>query len=111
MITIEGLKACGVDVETGLARCLDKEDFYLNLIDMGIKDAHFEKLGEALAKKDYDEAFEQCHALKGLVGNLALEDLYQLVCQMTELLRNKTDTDYSPLYSQIMEMRNKIKNL
>ena len=73
MITIEGLKALGVDVETGLARCLDKEEFYLKLIDMGINDSHFE--------------------------------------QLTELLRNKTETDYAPLYNQIIEMRNKIKDM
>ena len=111
MITIEGLKALGVDVETGLARCLDKEEFYLKLIDMGIKDSHFEQLGKALENKDYTEAFEQSHALKGVTGNLALGELYDLFCQLTELLRNKTETDYAPLYNQIIEMRNKIKDM
>ena len=111
MITIDGLRDCGVDVETGLARCLNKEDFYLKLIDMGIKDPHFEKLGEALEKKDYGEAFEQSHALKGIVGNLAMDELYKTVCEITELLRNKTDTDYTSLYNQIMDIRNKIKNM
>ena len=41
MITIEALKNAGADVETGLARCMNKEDFYLKLINMGLNDAHF----------------------------------------------------------------------
>ena len=34
MITIESLKAYGADVEEGLARCLNKEDFYLKMVNL-----------------------------------------------------------------------------
>ena len=44
MITTEGLRNNGADVETGLSRCVGKEDLYLKLVNMGLGDAKFEEL-------------------------------------------------------------------
>ena len=44
MITLETLKNNGTDIETGLSRCLGKEDLYLKLVNMGLGDAKFEEL-------------------------------------------------------------------
>ena len=106
MITIEGLKEFGADTTTGLTRCLNKEDFYLKMVGMGLNEPRFNQLGEALSQKDMDAAFELSHALKGVVGNLALDPLYKIISEMTELLRAKSDADYESMYAQIMEKRN-----
>lgn len=111
MITIEALKNAGADVETGLARCMNKEDFYLKLIYMGLNDAHFEQLGIALSNKDLDKAFEHCHALKGVIGNLAIDPLFNAISELTELLRNKSADDYNPLYQKILEIRSRLIKL
>ena len=108
MITIDSLKTYGANVEEGLARCLNKEDFYLKMVNLGLKDERFEKLGDILASKDLDAAFEACHALKGVIGNLALTPLYEPINKMTELLRARTDTDYSELAAEIKTQRDKI---
>ena len=111
MITIEKLQAFGADTQTGLARCMNKEDFYLKLVGMGLNETRFEELGTALAAKNLDKAFELCHSLKGVIGNLALDPLYKEICEMTELLRAKTDTDYSDSFKKIMDMREELLNL
>lgn len=108
MITIDSLKTYGANVEEGLARCLNKEDFYLKMVNLGLKDERFEKLGDILASKDLDAAFEAVHALKGVIGNLALTPLYEPINKMTELLRARTDTDYSELAAEIKTQRDKI---
>ena len=108
MITIESLRAFGANVDAGLERCLNKEDFYLKMVNMALSDQRFTDLEPALAQKDYEKAFEMCHALKGTTGNVSLDPLYDAVCEMTELLRAKTDTDYSSLYKKIIDMRNEI---
>ncbi len=108
MITVEGLSSLGADTKEGLARCLNKEDFYLRMVNMGLKDARFETLGEKLAQKDWDGAFEQAHALKGVLGNLALTPLFAPVSEITENLRAKTQTDYTELYNTMMEKRKEI---
>ena len=108
MITIDSLKNYGANVEEGLARCLNKEEFYLKMVNLGLADERFEKLAGILEAKDYDAAFEAVHALKGVIGNLALTPLYDPIEKMTELLRARTDTDYSALCAQIKEQRDKI---
>ena len=111
MITIDALKAAGANVEEGLARCLGKEDFYLKMVNLGLTNQNFELLQAPLNEKDYDKAFELCHSLKGVIGNLSLTPLYDLICSLTEMLRSKTDTDYSAIYNQIIEMQKKLLSL
>ena len=105
MITIEELKNKGADVETGLSRCVGNETLYLKLIKMGLDDVKFDELGTALEAKNLDKAFELCHALKGVIGNLALTPLFDVVSQMTEKLRGREQADYSAMYSDILKLR------
>lgn len=108
MMTVESLKAAGVNVEEGLSRCLNKEDFYLKMVNMGLNNQNFQLLEPALEAKDFDRAFELCHSLKGVIGNLSLTPLYDLICSLTELLRSRTDADYSELYNQIITMQKEL---
>lgn len=108
MITIEKLRSEGADIETGLSRCVGKEDLYLKLVNMGLGDAKFEELGTALEAQDMDKAFELCHALKGVIGNLALMPLFNALSELTEKLRSREAGDYSDLYSNIIEIRSKL---
>ena len=107
MITIEELKALGADVETGLSRCVGNEALYLKLVGMGLGDTKFEELGSAVKAGNLDKAFELCHALKGVIGNLALTPLYEALSDMTEKLRAREEADYQALYSNIIEIRSK----
>ena len=107
MITIDELRALGADVESGLSRCVGNEALYLKLVGMGLGDAKFEELGTALNAGNLDKAFELCHALKGVIGNLALTPLYEALSDMTEKLRAREEADYQALYSNIIEIRSK----
>ena len=108
MITIEGLRNNGADVETGLSRCVGKEDLYLKLVNMGLGDTKFEELGTVLQSNDLNQAFKICHALKGVIGNLAITPLYEALSQMTEKLRNNEAADYSAMYSGVLAIRKKL---
>ncbi len=101
MLSIDALKAYGANVQEGLGRCMNNEAFYLRLVKMGAGDANFQKLGDALAAHDLAAAFESAHALKGVMGNLALTPVLLPICEITELLRSRTDTDYGPLWNRI----------
>ncbi len=107
MITIEELKALGADTDTGLSRCVGNEALYLKLVGMGLGDAKFEELGTAVNAGDLDKAFELCHALKGVIGNLAITPLFYAISDMTEKLRGREQADYSTMYSKIIEIRSK----
>lgn len=111
MITMEKLKEFGVDPQEGLARCLNNEGFYLKLVQTVPGEAGFDALKAAIEANDLDKAFEAAHGLKGVLGNLSIGPLYDPVVEITELLRSKTDMDYSDLLGQIMEKRDEMKAL
>ena len=110
-MTIDSLKAFGANVDEGLERCMGMEDFYLEMVELGISDERFDNLGGFLKAGDLDEAFEQVHALKGVIGNLALTPLYETINEITEHLRARENMDYSPLYEKLLSQRNELKNL
>ena len=87
MLTIEGLRQLGVNVDEGLKRCMNNEAFYLRLAGMAIDDRNFARLEQAAAGGDWTDAFEAAHALKGALGNLSLTPLYTTICELTDLLR------------------------
>ena len=108
MLTIEQLQEFGVDTKEGLTRCMNMEAFYFKMIKMGLSDGHFESLAESIEAGKLDEAFEAAHALKGVIGNLALKPIYEPLAEMTELLRAGKEADYATMYKPIKEMRNKL---
>ena len=108
MVTIEKLNAFGADTNEGLARCYNNETLYLRLINMLPKEKNFDKLQTALQENDLDAAFEAAHALKGVTGNLSLTPMYNVVVEITEPLRSRTQMDYTPLITELLKMRDEI---
>ena len=102
MLTMEKLQAYGAKTDEGLRRCLGNEGMYLRLIGMAVEDGNFAKLEEAIRSGDVDSAFNAAHALKGALGNLALEPMFAPVSELTELLRRKTPGDYEGLLKTIL---------
>ncbi len=103
MLTIDTLKEFGADTSEGLARCMNNENFYLMLVKKATQDKRLELLEQQIIDKDLDAAFESAHMLKGMYANLSLTPLTKPVSEMTELLRSRTDTDYSALLNQAKE--------
>ncbi len=100
-MTIDDLKAYGANLTEGLRRCMNNEVFYLRLVKMIPGDPNFQKLYKAVEDGDLGAAFEAAHALKGSTGNLSLTPIYAPVCEITELLRTRTQTDYTALITKI----------
>lgn len=108
MLTVEGLRAWGANVDEGLGRCLKNETFYLTLVKKAIQDPAFEKLNNACGAGDLDQGFDAAHALKGMMANLALTPILNPVVKITELLRARTATDYGPLLAEINSARDQV---
>ena len=101
MITIEKLREFGADVDDGLSRCLNNADFYTNLVGKLTEDKTLYLLEQQLIRKDLDGAFETAHSLKGVYANLSLTPLTVPVTDITELLRNRTNTEYTELMDKL----------
>jgi len=100
MITIEKLREYGANVDEGLSRCLNDEDFYISLVSSVLNDDRLDQLEKAIRENDLDKAFETAHSLKGMYGNISITPVFEPVNEMTELLRQRTQTDYSPLFRE-----------
>ncbi len=87
MLTIEALNEYGANTKEGLERCLNDEEFYLGLIPSALEKESYECIDTAVQAGNLEQAFEAAHALKGVLGNLALTPIYTPVCEMTERLR------------------------
>ncbi len=111
MLTVNKLKTYGADVESGLARCMNNEAFYLKMVNMAAEDAGFERLKAAVESKETPRIFEAAHALKGMLGNLALTPLFQPASEMTELARAGKDADYASLCDGIFDRLRELQAL
>lgn len=111
MVTIDILNQFGADTKEGLARCLDDEEFYLELIPEALTRDRYEDIEKYLNEKNLPAAFEAAHALKGVVGNLALTPIYEPISEMTELLRAGTDTDYAPFIEKVLAERDRLAGM
>lgn len=109
MAGLEDLRAYGANVEEGMSRCINNEEFYMKMVRKAADEASFDELIQALEAKDLDQAFELAHGLKGALSNLALTPLSDPVSEMVELLRNRTDTDYSGYIEKITAKRAELK--
>ena len=110
-MTIEDLKAYGADTKEGLNRCMNNETFYIRLVKMIPGDPNFQKLYDAVEKGDLDAAFDAAHAIKGSTGNLSLNPIFNPISEITELLRAKTEADYSALVAEIRKSRDELARI
>lgn len=111
MLTKEALLAYGANYDEGMARCLNKEDFYFKMIKMVAANDKFDALGKALVAKDLKAAFDDAHALKGVVGNVALTPLFAAIEEIVEPLRRGDDIDYSGMYAKIVDLKKKLDEI
>ena len=102
---IDDLREYGANVDEGLSRCLNNEEFYLKLVGSMRDEDKFDALESAIEDGRLDDAFEAAHALKGVLGNLSITPLFEPVAEITELLRARTDMDYSELMDKIATQR------
>lgn len=111
MITIDKLNDFGANTAEGLNRCFGNETLYLKLVGMIPGEKNFDVLFSSVESREYKKAFEAAHALKGVLGNLSLTPLYESIVEITELLRNSSDVDYSGLIADISSKRAELEGL
>ncbi len=111
MITIDNLRDYGADVDEGVKRCLDDEEFYIDLVKSVIPDERLTELEQFIAARDFEKSFEVAHALKGMYGNISITPIYEPICEITELLREKKDVDYSDLLNKAKAEKKRLDDL
>lgn len=112
------LEACGIDVAGAMERMMGNEMLFLKMMRKFPEDEVFRNLKEKLAEKDYGEAFQYAHALKGVAGNLGLNPIMEADIVIVEKLRHYTeesvkgiDEDFKQLEAVYDQICAKLKEL
>lgn len=81
------LAKAGIDVANGIRRFGGKKELYEKYLCAFEEDPNYGRLEQAIQEKDVEEAFSSSHALKGMAGNLGLQELYEALVPLVEIFR------------------------
>lgn len=95
------LEDWGVDFAEASERFTGNEDLMEKFLFKFLNDPNMELLQRSLNAKDVKEAFKACHALKGVAGNLSLNNFLQEIKDLTEILRADSLEGADALYATI----------
>lgn len=110
------LEESGAEVKATLRRFMGNEDMYLRFLKMFPEDPSYLELGKNLEEGNYEEAFKNAHALKGVSANLGLIQVQSTVSPLVEALRGRKNEEVDAaaadrmwqelktVYEQIIEM-------
>lgn len=98
---IQQLNDFGCDTKSAINRLLNNEETYLTFLGKYKGTFHVDELGEYLGNKQYQEAFDCVHNIKGASGNLGLTPLYSAASALTEKLRANDYTGIDEIYEQL----------
>lgn len=76
----------GIDHADAMERMMNNEALFKQLAQRYITDTNCEGFIEAMNAGDLERAYKQAHTLKGVAGNLAFTQLYQLAEQACDAL-------------------------
>lgn len=107
---IKYLTDCGIDYESGLSRCLGKEDFYEKVLKAFLEDELLLKAQKAYKEKNMTDLRLYVHEIKGSTGNLSITPIYNAASDLNNLLRdgNYTEKDVKKAYKQFESTYEKV---
>ena len=103
------LRKWGCDVDGALERVVGDEELYRDCLQSIAHDEAFFALGDALRAGDVDRAFDHAHTLKGVLANLGLTPLYDIVVRVVEPLRAKRVDGVMEEYDKLLVARERLE--
>lgn len=81
------LLEAGIDFEGAIARFAGNEALYEKYLKRFETDTHCADAMKALEEKNYDEVLAQTHAMKGMVGTLGMNHLFEACQKVVDAVR------------------------
>lgn len=105
------LKENGVNVDKALERMKGNREAYKSFLKEFFEDPDFEALQESIEAQDAKDAFDYAHGLKGMAGNLGLDNVHSKISVLVEILRQGSLEGASEAYEEVMKVCNTIVDL
>lgn len=103
------LMDAGINVDTGISRFMGNEGLFLKFLGKFLQDTNFAGLAEAVKEQDVEEAFRCAHTLKGVCGNLSMDELYKLVSVQTEFFREGNIQEGADMMEKVSAVYGRVK--
>ena len=104
---INALEKMGCDMKSTLLRFLGDEEFYAECLTDMLADEGFARLGTELEAEDAKAAFATAHMLKGIISNMGIRSMLDIIVQIVEPLRGGNAAGLMPLYEELMSEKAK----
>ncbi len=101
----------GADESGIMDRFMGNVELYASCFRDFIAERNIGLLQQAMADKDYKQAFTSAHALKGLAGNLGVTAYYSAICKLVESLRAEDYTNIEAEYAEVHRQLLRLKAL
>lgn len=109
---IQELRDWGCDMDATLERFMGDLDLYDSCLKAVVGDKAFAGLGEALRNNDIGDAFDQAHTLKGVLANMGLTPMFDIVVKIVEPLRAGASCEgLLPVYEELLRADDYLKGL
>lgn len=108
---IEELRAWGCDVEGALERFLEDEELYYSCLKMVSEDASLARLEEQLRAGEVEEAFDSAHTLKGIIANVGLTPMFEIIVRIVEPLRTGQIENLLAIYEELIQANTYLKKV
>lgn len=108
---LEELRSWGCDVDGALERFINDEGLYRMCLGSVMEDKNFEDMLDALHRHDIKMAFEHAHTLKGVLANMGLTPMYDIIVRIVEPLRAGTDENLLEICEELMQAKGKLGEL
>ncbi len=105
------LRSINVDVDGAIERFSNKEERYVKYLKLFKNNSGFNNLLIALENGDCNAAFENCHSLKGVIGNLGFTSMFPNIYSACEILRTGSMEGVSELIEEITGNYNDIVSI
>ncbi|MEA5083022.1 MAG: Hpt domain-containing protein [Lachnospiraceae bacterium] len=83
------LNKAGIDCHSGIRRFSGRADLYEKYLIKFTEDENMQLAKKAIDEKNYDELLKYIHTLKGVTGNLSINELFGSCDELVEILRDK----------------------
>lgn len=99
----DAIKEMNIDYDTAVNRFGGSETIYQRFLKKFLNDNTYYELEQAWEKQNYEEIEKKAHTLKGVAGNLNLENLFSISNNLVQKIRNKQYENLDENYQQIKE--------
>ena len=107
MTIAEFYSSIGSDVGPVLSR-LSNEKLVKRLLGKYPADKNYGLLEEGMAKKDYDQAFNAAHTIKGVASNLGFDELQAAASEMSEAFKKKQYDGLEEMFARVSKAHQSI---